>query len=238
MKNSFVFRDGCLKVVWKVIVVGMESIGNVNLLIVNVHFHIWKNWMHYVVYIGNSSCFFFFVCSCFSENSRLIFVLFFLFRALVCIPTTSFDKFELECRKRLLKQRKSSDPFEIQTLSNFHQVRWLDKFHVRAKTGYRQQLGLSFQDFQTLPQKVGTENCCLTWSTRNVCKNVSSQPTGLFSRFCRKDSPLFTTATQLFFQSLFSHTLCSRLERFSTANNLSNLWCSKLQHVSTCAFCR
>ena len=43
--------------------------------------------------------------------------------------------------------------------------------------------------------------------------------------------------TQLFFQSWLSHTLCSRLERFSTANNLSNLWCSKLQHVSTYAFC-
>ena len=41
-----------------------------------------------------------------------------------------------------------------------------------------------------------------------------------------------------FFQSLLSHTLGSQLERFSTANNLSNLWCSKLQHVSTYAFCR
>ena len=69
------------------------------------------------------------------------------------------------------------------------------------------------------------------------CKNVSSRPTGLFSRFCWNDSPLFTTAAQLFFQSLLSHLLCSRLERFSTANNFSNLWCSKLQHVSTYAFC-
>ena len=41
-----------------------------------------------------------------------------------------------------------------------------------------------------------------------------------------------------FFKNLLSHILCSRLERFSTANNLSNLWCSKLQHVSTYAFCR
>ena len=43
--------------------------------------------------------------------------------------------------------------------------------------------------------------------------------------------------TQSFFQSLFSHTLCSRLEGFSTANNFCNLWCSKLQQVSTYAFC-
>ena len=44
--------------------------------------------------------------------------------------------------------------------------------------------------------------------------------------------------TQLFFQSLLSHTLCSRLERFSTANNLANLWCSEIQHVSTYRFYR
>ena len=43
--------------------------------------------------------------------------------------------------------------------------------------------------------------------------------------------------TQLFFQSLLSNTLCRRLERFSTANNLSNLWYSKFQQVSTYAFC-
>ena len=79
----------------------------------------------------------------------------------------------------------------------------------------------------------------------NVCKNVSSRPTGLFRRFSWFDTPLFTTypppaapSTQLFFQSMLSLTLCSRLERFSTANNLSNLWCRKLQHVSTYAFCR
>ena len=101
-----------------------------------------------------------------------------------------------------------------------------------------------FQDFPKLPRKVDTENYS-TSLMRNVCKNVSSRPTGLFSRFCWKDFPLFTTGrppsapfSQLFFQSLSSHTLCSHLERFSTANNLSNLWCSKLQHVSAYAFCR
>ena len=52
---------------------------------------------------------------------------------------------------------------------------------------------------------------------------------------CRTPAAPFT---QLFFQTLLSHTLCSRLERFSTANNFSKLWCSKFQHVSTYAFCR
>ena len=137
-------------------------------------------------------------------------------------------------------------------------MRYLDKFLIHARTGRRQQSGLSHQDFQTLPQEVGTENCCLTGSTRNVCKNVSSWPTGLFSSFYWNHFSLFTTSlppirklfsaygslppaapfTQLCLQSLLSDTLCSRLEWFSTANNLSNLWCSKLQHVGTYAFCR
>ena len=89
-----------------------------------------------------------------------------------------------------------------------------------------------------MPQNVGTANCCLIWWTRNVCQNVSLRQTGLFSRFCWIHFSLFTTVIQLFFQSLLSHTLRSRLERFYTANNLSNLWCSKLQHVSTDVFCR
>ena len=40
-----------------------------------------------------------------------------------------------------------------------------------------------------------------------------------------------------FFQSLLSHTLCSRLEILSTTNNLCDLWHSKFQQVSTYAFC-
>ena len=49
---------------------------------------------------------------------------------------------------------------------------------------------------------------------------------------------LFTTAIQLFFQSLLSNILCSRLESIYTANNFSSLCRSKLLHVSTDVFCR
>ena len=86
---------------------------------------------------------------------------------------------------------------------------------------------------------------------KNVCKNVSLRQTGLFSRICWNDSPLFTTSLpytfgslppaaplpRLFFQSLLSHTLCSRLEILSTTTNLCNFWHSKFQQVSTYAFC-
>ena len=45
------------------------------------------------------------------------------------------------------------------------------------------------------------------------------------------------TTTQLFHQSLSSHTLCSCLEILFTTNNLCNFWHSKFQQVSTYAFC-
>ena len=75
---------------------------------------------------------------------------------------------------------------------------------------------------------------------RNVCKNISSRPTDLFRRFCWNDSacsPLPATTTQLFYQCLSSHTLCSCLENLSTTNSLCNLWRSNFQQVSTYAFC-
>ena len=143
-------------------------------------------------------------------------------------------------KKTVSHQRNSSEPFEIQTLCIFHQVRLLDKFIVHARTRHRQQLRLPLRDFQTLPQKVGTENCCLTWSTKNVCKNVSSRPIDLFCRFCWNDSarsPLLATTSQMFSECLSSHTLCSCLETLSTTNSLCNFWHSKLEHVSTYALC-
>ena len=74
---------------------------------------------------------------------------------------------------------------------------------------------------------------------RNFCKNNSSRPIGLFCRFCWHDaacSPFPATTTQLFSQSLSSHTLCSCLEILSTTNNLCNFRHSKFQQVSTYAF--
>ena len=78
---------------------------------------------------------------------------------------------------------------------------------------------------------------------RKVCKNVSSRPTDLLCRFCWNDSAclpyacgslhLPATTTQLFSQSLSSHAICSCLEILAT----TNFWHSKLQQVSTYAFC-
>ena len=82
---------------------------------------------------------------------------------------------------------------------------------------------------------------------RNVCKIVSPRPTDLFCRFCWNDSactPFLATScppaapfTQLFSQSLSSHTLCSCLDILSTNINFCSFWHSKFQQVSTYAFC-
>ena len=177
----------------------------------------------------------------------LLFV--FLFLILWCCKFRNHDPWQVSVSKpstSVSNQRNSSYPFEIQTLCSFYRVRLWDRFFVHGTTRHRQLLALSLQDFQKLPQKVGTENYS-TWLMRNVCKNVSSRPTGLFCRFCWNESacppdaysslPLPATTTQLFSQSLSSHTLCSCLEILSTNNNLCNLWHTKVQQNSTYAFC-
>ena len=82
---------------------------------------------------------------------------------------------------------------------------------------------------------------------RNVFKNVSPRPNDLFCRLCWNDSaciPFLATCrlpaapfTQLFSQSLSSHSLCSCLDILSTTNNICNFWHTKFQEVSTHAFC-
>ena len=202
MQNSLVFRDGCLEVVWNVRLVCIESIRLVNLLVINVDFNIWNYWMQYVVYVVNSSYFFFVVCSCFSENNRLIFVLFFLFLTLVCNVMTSVDKFELQCQKRL-SQINVIVPIRLAFKLYAIFIKWGGQLNFLFMQG---QLFMLF---------------ILDCSVDFVWMILLSLPL----RNC-------------FFRVCLPHTLCSRLERFSTSNNLCNLWCSKLQHVSTYAFCR
>ena len=64
-----------------------------------------------------------------------------------------------------------------------------------------------------------------------VCLQKCLFATNWFSNFFPANT------TQLFPQSLSSHTLCSCLEILLTNNNLCNFWHSKFQQVSTYAFC-
>ena len=111
-------------------------------------------------------------------------------------------------------------------------------FFVPGTTRHPQLLGLSLQDFQKLPQTVGTENYSTTM-LNIVCENVSRTPTGLFCRFCWNESTFTTfpvTTTQIFSQSLFSRTLCRCVEIFSTTNKICIFWHRKFQQVCTHAF--
>ena len=93
--------------------------------------------------------------------------------------------------------------------------------------------------FSERPLKVGSEN----YSTRVVKKNCRKSlldRLDCFADFCGNDSastPFSAITTQLFSQSLSSHTLCSCLEIFSTITNICNFWYRKIQQVNTYAFC-
>ena len=100
-------------------------------------------------------------------------------------------------------------------------------------------IGISLQDFQKLTQKVSIGKHS-TRLMRNIFKNVSSRPTVLFGIFWWNDSAWCSfpaTTTQLYSQSLSSHTLCSCLERFSTTHNILRFWHSEFQQVSTRKCC-
>ena len=87
---------------------------------------------------------------------------------------------------------------------------------------------------KSLVPKIARPDC---WET---FVNKSSQPTGLFCRFCCNESACspFPANTTLFSsQSLSSYTHCSCFEINSTTNNLCSFWHIKFQQVGTYAFC-
>ena len=100
-------------------------------------------------------------------------------------------------------------------------------------------MGFSLQDFLKLTQNISIGKYS-TWLMRNICKYVSSRPSALFGRFWWNDSAWTSfpaTTTQLYSQSLSSHTLCSCLENFSTTHNIRSFWDSEFHQVSTRKFC-
>ena len=229
--------------------VRIQSIGVVNLLIVDLHFNIGKNWVQNVFYMSNKKNWSVFLRSLFLFCFCFFFLFFFYFFGIVSFVTTTLDKFQFQSRVRL-SQINVIVPIRLKIKLCAVQIEWGSSidllFIVHGTTRHRQLLRRSLQDLKKLPQKVGTENYS-TWSMRNVCKNVSPRPTDLFCRFCWNDCAclpyvygsflLLATTTQLFSQSLSSHILCSCLETLSTTSNLCNFWHSKFQQVSTYAFC-
>ena len=240
MQNYLVFKDGSLEVVGNVRLVRIQSIWIVNCWLLMYTSTLEKiegkmlfTWVTRRTGTACSSSAASVASSAFASSVSLFTSSPFRFR--------NRDPWQVSVSKPSMSvsnQRSNSDPFGIQPCI-FHRVRWSDKFPVRGTTTHRQLLGLSLQHFQQLPQKVGTENYS-TWLRRNVCKNVSSWPTGLFCRLCWNDSTCNhfpATTTQLFYQSLSSHTLRSCREIFSISKNICNSWHSNFQKVSTHSIC-
>ena len=101
VQNSLVIRDDSLEVVGNVRFVRIQSTKIVNLLIVDVHFNIVKNWVQNVLYMSNERNW----CLLFHRLFLIRFCLFFLpllsFVASVNFVTTTPDKFQLQSRVRL-----------------------------------------------------------------------------------------------------------------------------------------
>ena len=94
--NSLLFRDGSLEVVGNVKLVRIQSIRVVNLLVVDEHFNIGKNWVQNAVYMSNERNWSLPFCRLFVSRFGLISVLLFYFLAIVRFvvttrPLTSFS---------------------------------------------------------------------------------------------------------------------------------------------------
>ena len=187
----------------------------------------------------NCSIFIYFVrLSCFRSSLRIFLVLFLHLFAFVGNVTTTPDIFQFQSQVSLSEIERIV-PIRLKFKLYAIFIEWCSRINVlfMGPQDKRQLLGLSLPDFQELLWKVGTKNCS-TWSRKNVCKNVSSQPNCLFCSFCKLIllSFFLTTTCHEFSHSLSIHTLCSCLEILSTTNKLSNFWRRVFQQFSTYAF--
>ena len=101
VQNSLVFRDGSLEVVGNVRLVRIQSIGVVNLLIVDVQFNIEKNWVQNVVHMSNERNWCLLLHRLFLVHFCFFFVLLFDFFAFVSFVTTTFEKCQFQSQVRL-----------------------------------------------------------------------------------------------------------------------------------------
>ena len=104
--------------------VSIQSIWIVNMLIVDVHFNIGKNWVRNAVYMSNERNWNLLLLLRFHIHFSLFFVLLFL---LLCYfefrNNDPWNISETKPSTSVWNQRNRSDPFEIQSLNSFHQVR-------------------------------------------------------------------------------------------------------------------
>ena len=115
VQNAFVIRGSPFEVAGNKRLVRIKSIRIVNLLIVDLHFNIGKNWRRNVIDMINERNWslpllllrLFLIQFCFS------FLFFFLCFGIVCFATTTLDKFQFQSQVRVSNQYGGSDSCEI-----------------------------------------------------------------------------------------------------------------------------
>ena len=120
VQNSLVFRNGSLEVVRNLRFARLETIGSVNLLIVDVHLDIGKKWVQYVVYMSNERNWIVFLRRLFLFYFCLFFVLLFYLFGIVSFVTTTLEKFQFQSQVRL-SQIKVTVPIRLK--SKLYRVR-------------------------------------------------------------------------------------------------------------------
>ena len=193
MQNPLVVRESSLEVVGHVRFVRIQAIKVVILLIVDIHFNFGKNWMQKFVHMSKKRkwsilhLFLFLRFPCFYSLFWFFLVLFFNFFPVICFVSTIFDKIQFQSQVKL-SQVNVIDPIRLNFKLYAVFIKWGSgiRFFVRGMKTHRQLQGISRQGFQKLPKKVDTENYSI-WLARNVCRNASLWPAGLFCRLCCKD---------------------------------------------------
>ena len=181
----------------------IKSSWTVNLLTVDVHFNIEKKWVQIVLYVCNdmnSSLFVLFPCR-FLIRFCLFFALFFHLFVNVSFVSTTLDKFQRHCRIRL-SQINVVTTIRLKFKLYAFFIEWDGRINFLFVRG---QDIINSWDFPYVISRNCLEKLVpklyLKSSMRNVCKNVSSRPTGLFGRFFWDESastPFPAVTTQLF----------------------------------------
>ena len=183
----------------------------------------------------------FLVCFCF-------FVFLFYFLDIVSFVTTTPDKFQFHSQIRL-SQINVINPIRLKFKLYANFFEWGSRIYFLFMG--RQDI-VNYWDF---PPKI-SRNChkrLVPKITRHVYWEMFVKMSLRDRLICFADfvgmtvftlrfllPPCYLSAapfTQLFSQSLSSHTLCSCLDNLCTNNNLCNFWHRKFQQISTYAFC-
>ena len=191
MHSNLIIRIGSFEFVGYARLVRIQSIGAVNVLIVDIYFKLGKNWVEFVNYISletNWSLMLllrFLNCFCFFS------VLFFQTFGIVKFVTRTLDNIQYQSQ---VCQANIVVPIRFKFKFSAASIKWGSRLKIffRGTTRLRQLLEVSLQGLQKLSQTVSTEKCS-TWLMMHVCKKIFR-----YRLFCLADLVQMTLLTLFF----------------------------------------